>query len=66
MKRDIFLTICACMVISQLLIAQDTTHAVKAQTAHHAAHKDFINGGFYILVGPVFPMGSYVLRGVSE
>ena len=56
MKRATLLVICLFGVISNLLFAQDSIPAKKAQTP---AHKNYINSGFYFQIGPVFPNGKY-------
>jgi hypothetical protein len=56
MKKAIFLTMCA-FLMSNLIYAQDTTRISKPQKPSY--HKDYISSGFYILIGPVFPVGEY-------
>ncbi len=56
MKRAIILAVCLCVVISNMLNAQDSTNAYKAPTP---ARKNYINSGFYFQIGPVFPNGEY-------
>jgi hypothetical protein len=53
MKRFISLSICALLLISLTLHAQDADQNVKPE------RKNYIKGGFYLGFGPVFPVGKY-------
>ncbi len=55
MKRYLILSICTLLFISFAMQAQDTPQ----DQTHNQSQKNYIKGGFYMGLGPVFPVGKY-------